>query len=107
MKPVLLTDGEMPPELLSSNCIVPSPLPVLTVTVQVVPDTSVTLVTLALAMLPGTKEKLLAANPLIEAAKIAVYCTEVALVSVLFTAVSELMVVLGELSRLTPPGLRQ
>jgi hypothetical protein len=77
--------------------MVPSPLPVLTVIVQLVPE-PLTLLTDAPLTPLLFKEKSLVDKPVTEAAKVAVYCTEDAFVVVLLTAVNELMVVLGELS---------
>ena len=95
MKGTLLTDGVTPVALFSDNWMVPSPLPVLTVTVQLVPE-PVTLLTLALLTLPVVvNEKLVVDKPLTDAANVAVNCTDVALVNVLLTALSELMVVAG------------
>jgi hypothetical protein len=74
--------------------MVPLPLPVLTVIVQEVPEPD-TLPTLAPLRPVVFNVKSLADRPATEAAKVAVYCTEAALVSVLLTAVNELMVVLG------------
>lgn len=96
-KPVLLTDGDRPVALAKTSWRLPSPLPVFTVMVNVVlePELGETLVTLGLPTLPAppVKVKLLAVNPLMAVANVAVYCTEARLVSVLFTAVKELIVV--------------
>jgi len=70
---------------------------VFTVTAHEVPE-PLTPVTLAPLTPVVFKVKSLADRPLTDAAKVAVYCTEAALVVVLDTAVSELMVVLGALS---------
>ena len=72
--------------------MVPSPLPVFTVTVHEVPE-PLTLLTLAPLTPDVFKVKSAVDNPVIDAAKVAVYCTEAALVVVPVTAVSELMVV--------------
>ena len=78
--------------------MVPSPEPVLTVMVHEVPEPD-TLLTLAPLTPPVVlNEKSLADKPVTEAAKVAVYCTEAALVSVLLTAVNELMVVFGDVT---------
>jgi hypothetical protein len=77
--------------------MVPSPVPVLTVIVQLVPE-PLTLLTDAPLTPLLFKEKSPIVKPVTEAAKVAVYCTEDALVVVLLTAVNELMVVLGVLS---------
>ena len=93
----LLTDGVTPAELFISNCRVPLPLPVFTVIVQEVPEPLTAEIAAPLTPLVF-KVKSAVDKPLTDAAKVAVYCTEVAFVVVLLTAVNELMVVLGELS---------
>jgi hypothetical protein len=77
--------------------MVPSPVPVLTVIVQLVPD-PLTLLTDAPLTPLLFKVKSPVDKLLIDAANVAVHCMELALVVVLLTAVNELMVVLGELS---------
>ena len=93
----LLTEGVTPLELFIASWMVPPPLPVFTVTVHDVPD-PLTLLTLAPLTPDVLKVKSEVDNPVMDAAKVAVYCTDAALVVVLVTAVSELMVVLGVLS---------
>ena len=68
----LLTDGETPLELFITNCTVPSPLPVFTVTVQLVPLplTPLTLAPLTDPVVVTPKSALL--KPLTDAAKVAV-----------------------------------
>lgn len=73
----------------------PSPLPVFTVIVQLVPEPDTLAITAPLTPLV-LKVKSAVDKPLTDAANVAVYCTDVAFVNVLLTAVSELMVVLGD-----------
>jgi len=94
----LLTEGVKPEALFISNWIVPSPLPVLTVTVHEVPE-PLTLAMDAPLTLPVLFNVKSAVDKLLtDAAKVAVHCIVLALVRVLLTAVSELIVVLAELS---------
>jgi hypothetical protein len=97
LKETLLTEGVTPEVLFIANCIEPLPEPVLTVMVHEVPEPD----TLAIAA-PLTplvlKVKSAVDKPLTDAANVAVHCIELALVVVLLTAVSELMVVLAALS---------
>jgi len=77
--------------------MVPSPLPVLTVIVQEVPEPLTAAIAAPLTPLVF-KVKSAVDKPLIDAANVAVHCMVLALVIVLLTAVNELMVVLGVLS---------
>jgi hypothetical protein len=90
----LLTDGVTPEALFIDNWMVPSPLPVFTVTVQLVPE-PVTLVTYA----PVTPERVIRKspefNPLTDEANVAVKVNVVALVGLVVVDVSEVIVVLA------------
>ena len=77
----------------------PSLLPVFTVTVYVVPE-PLTELTLAPLTPFWVTEKLLVDRPVMAAANVAVYCTELALVRLLVTAVSEMIAVFGAVTEL-------
>ena len=95
VKGKLLTDGVKPQALLISSWIVPSPEPVLTVTVHDVPDPDTPVIDAPLTPPVVFNVKSAVDKPFTDAAKVAVHCIVVALVIVPLTAVRELMVVLG------------
>ena len=90
---VVLMPGDKPVALARFNPIVPSPVPVFTVMVYVVPDpeTEATLAPLTLPVV--VKEKLLVLSPVNEAPNVAVYCIVDAFVRLEDTSVIELIVV--------------